>query len=211
MARGHLTAWGTIFFKLAASDGWNGAYKGMEPRERDRRVIDRVVNGDGEAFEMLVGWHEKPLYNFVIGHGLDVEGAADITQDAFLKAYRSIGSFDCRKASFKTWLYGIAFNLIRDWGRRQAVRRKHAREMTLEEGCREEHTDSSDFEMRDHIERLLGVLDSMSQNIVRMKFLDDLRYEDIASILGLAAPTVRSKMQRALKKMKLYATNEGGE
>src|SRR5688572_13952865 len=75
----------------------------------DRKVIERVLKGDTEAFNILVRQWEKPIYNFILRMIGDREEAMDLCQDSFMKAYRELKSLKDRDR-FSSWLYRIAHN-----------------------------------------------------------------------------------------------------
>ena len=187
------------------------AERALRERDRDNGLIERIRAGEWSCFDVLVNLYEGPLYGFVLGRQVDADNAVDITQEAFIKAFRSIDDFNEEKASFKTWLFTIAYNLIRDKARRATVR---AREMKrakseLDERLRQNVEGPERVCVnRDHVKRLIELLDEETQNIVRMKFYSDLSYEDIATITGMNTPSVRCKLHRALKKLRLLAGAE---
>lgn len=186
----------------AATPGPPGTYPGLVDRERDEQILDRVRQGDRESFGMLVRHYERPLYNFMVRHRLDVETSADLTQEAFLKAYRSLESFQPQRSSFKTWLYTIAFNLIRDNARRHRVRSRGADELQSQEEVRPPaRSVETDVAVRDQLERLLGVLEDEDRSLLVLRFLQEVPYNEISEVTGMPAATIRSKVHRALKKI----------
>lgn len=185
-----------------ATGGGAGAYQPGTDGARDAELVDRVRAGQPECFTMLVEHHQRPLYGFVASHRLDPEAAADLVQEAFLKAYRGIGTFDARRSSFKTWLYTIAFNLIRDGARRLAVRTRGAEELQHQAALAVPRDETARIEARDEVQRILSHLDEESREIVAMKFLADMPYRQISEITGLPEVTIRSRVHRALKRLK---------
>lgn len=160
---------------------------------------------------MLVNLYEGPLYGFVLGRGIDEDSAVDITQETFIKAFQSIENFDGRRASFKTWLYTIAYNQIRDEARRASVQARHREEQKrdLKVGIQASMAGPEQQCLdRDEAHRLLESLDEDSRSIVGLKFWSGFSYDEIAQIAGMARASVRSKVHRALKKMRKHAKNE---
>ena len=81
---------------------------GLKPVD-DRKIVERVLKGDAEAFNLLVRRWEKPIYNFIVRMIGDREEAMDLCQDAFMKAYRELGTLKDLDR-FSSWLYRIAHN-----------------------------------------------------------------------------------------------------
>jgi len=82
-------------------------------REMENRIIDRVLRGDTDAFEGLVLAYEKKAYSIALRLTGSREDAADVVQEAFLKAYRNLASFR-GESSFSSWFYRIVTNLCTD-------------------------------------------------------------------------------------------------
>jgi RNA polymerase sigma-70 factor, ECF subfamily len=79
-------------------------------RQSDSEVIQRVLAGDGAAFDVLVHQYQQRIYRLAYRMTRNAEDAKDIAQEAFVQAYRSLGSFQ-QRSSFSTWLYRITMNL----------------------------------------------------------------------------------------------------
>lgn len=151
---------------------------------------------------MLVRYYEQPIYNFMVRHRLDQETAADLTQETFLKAFRSLSSFRPERSSFKTWLYSIAFNLLRDQARRNRVRTRGAEVLQLAQQVAPTAPDiSQEIADRDQVDRLLGHVDLETRSLLVLRFLQDVPYADISEVTGLNPATIRSKVHRGLKKI----------
>jgi RNA polymerase sigma-70 factor (ECF subfamily) len=181
------------------------AYTSTKDRERDLKILERVRQGDQESFGMLVRYYEQPLYNFMVRHRLDQETAADLTQEAFLKSFRSLSSFKAEKSSFKTWLYTIAFNLIRDNARRNKVRSRGAETLAREQEIRAPARDIAEgLAAQDQVERLLGHVDEETRTLLVLRFLQDVPYAEISQVTGLNPATVRSKVHRGLRKIQTF-------
>lgn len=174
--------------------------------------IRSSLEGDLESFARLVRRHEKALYNFLIGSRVDPETAMDLSQETLIKAFRNLATFDRERARFKTWLLRIAFNLVRDRGRRLVLQRREAERMEarIQGETRSAEGLEGSIAGKDEAGRLLALLDEETRALVGMRFYDDLPYEDIAEITGQPVNTVRSKVHRALKKLRVAAAG-GGE
>lgn len=200
----------------------DGRSRAQQDRARDAALVAEVVSGNRERFEELVNLYQRPLYSFVLRGLPDPEAgatrelAADLTQDAFLKAYRSLAGFDPKRSGFKTWLYTIAGNTVRDQARRRQVRAREMARLSREAAAArpEGEADRERVEAKLATARLLDPLDDESRRILEMKFLHDLAYQDIEEATGIPRATIRSKVHRALKKLHAFMTSKapaGGE
>ena len=166
-------------------------------------VIDRVRAGDARAFEELARTFERPLFRHV-ARMLGPDDAEDAVQDAFLSAWRSIGSFDGR--SFRAWLFRIATNRALDVIRA----RKRRNELPLEPAEDEERTWvepaspgptldqlAAGAEARDAVEAALQTIPAEQRAALLLRDVEGFDYEEIGRITGAEPGTVRSRIFRA--------------
>lgn len=169
----------------------------------DRRLIAECLAGRRDAFGELVSRYQARLYNAVYRLVDHPEDAADVTQDAFLNAYQSLHTFK-GDAEFYTWLYRIAFNSA------VTLKRKKRATASLEGVGTDGPLDPDDPSeyvqpgadlIRDENEQLLRTalnrLSHEHREVLILKEIEGLRYEEIAAILGVPIGTVRSRLHRA--------------
>ena len=179
-------------------------------REEESAVIRRVLAGDANAFESLVTENQTRAYHLawrLLGNEAD---AADAVQDAFLKAYTSLKDFrgDSR---FSVWLYRLVNNVCIDMLRKR--RRTDAVPLQTEDGEGEEtelplpDTGASPQELLERAEDAAAVrraMDSLPEDcrqILTLRELAGLSYDEIARTLHLEPGTVKSRLNRARKKL----------
>lgn len=187
-------------------------------REEEYAVVERVHAGDTDAFEVLVTAYQKQIYNLTLRYVSNPEDAADLTQEAFLRAYRSLDSFrgDSR---FSVWLYRLATNVCIDLLRSRG--RGTVTSLTVENEDEEpEELDVADerFEPQKELERLelqravregLKTLTEDARTIVVLRELEGLSYAEIGEQLGLEPGTVKSRLFRARKALCDYLRESG--
>ena len=174
----------------------------------ERQLIASAVNGSSEAFGELVLLYEKKIYSFALGMLSDPDDAFDVSQDTFLKAYRSLSSFK-GESSFYTWLYAICRNCCYDYIKMRNRRMK--KNVSLSEyendddGSVLEIPDTNSrpdviFEQKQARELILEAVASLPEKhreIIVLRDFDDLSYEQIAQVLGIGEGTVKSRLSRA--------------
>ncbi|MBA4062793.1 MAG: RNA polymerase subunit sigma [Isosphaera sp.] len=161
------------------------------------------MNGRREAFGELVTRYQARLYNAAIRLVDGPEDAADVVQDAFLSAFQSLHSFK-GDAEFFTWLYRIAFNTA------ISLKRKKRAAVSLDAGRADGRIDPDDpseyvkpgagLERTEDERRLHEAIARLShehREVLVLKDLDGLKYEDIAEVLGVPIGTIRSRLHRA--------------
>lgn len=177
-------------------------------REEELAVIERVRSGDTNAFEALVTAYQKQIYNLTLRYVSNPEDAADLTQEAFLRAYRSLDSFrgDSR---FSVWLYRLTTNvcidLLRSRGRSSASsltvenEDEEPEELDIPDGRFEPQKELERRELQRAVQEGLQSLTEDAREIVILRELEGLSYAEIGDRLGLEPGTVKSRLFRARK------------
>lgn len=180
--------------------------------QREQEWIARAKAGDMQAFEALILQHEKIVYNVALRMMNHSEDAKDISQEVFLKAYKSIGQFD-ERAMFSTWLYRITTNTCIDELRRRKGKQSFSleEEMENEEGSMQRQiADEGETpeesllraERGDELKKALAQLTEEHRMAVILRDIRGLSYEEIAEIMGLPMGTVKSRISRARNQLK---------
>ena len=164
-------------------------------------LIERCLAGDQVAWEEIVRLHRRKVFNiaykFVGKHDL----AEDLTQDIFLKLYRSLNTFD-RRANFQTWLISVSRNLCIDHYRsvrkeRETINRD-VDASTLMPVARDRSA-YAQLELRDRVQLLRAALDMLPPTLrtaVLMRDIQELTYQEIADRLNVPEGTVKSRINR---------------
>ncbi len=187
-------------------------------REEEARCIRRVLGGDANAFEALVSAYETNAYRLALRTLGSAEDAEDVTQEAFLKAYRSLESFRL-DSSFSVWLYRIVSNLCLDLLRRRQRRPESSLSVEDDEG-EESELELPDESLspekllerkltREAVRRGLEALPDDYRQILLLRELEGLSYEEIGAALSLEAGTVKSRIFRARKKLCAFLLRDG--
>ena len=165
------------------------------------RLIARCLKGDQAAWDLVVKQHWRRVFNIAYTFVGRHDEAEDLTQDIFLKVFRSLATFD-RRANFQTWLTSVSRNLCIDHYR--SVRKEREtinREVDAAELVRASN-DSGPFvalEQRDRVALLrhaLGLLPPTLRVVVLMRDIQELSYQEIADRLRLPEGTVKSRINR---------------
>ena len=172
---------------------------GVKPID-DRKIVDRVLDGDAEAFNLLVRQWEKPIYNFIVRMIGDRDEAMDLCQDSFMKAYRELDTLKDRDR-FSSWLYRIAHNTC------FSKRRKDQGKTFVELGPEMRPTRPS-IESRLAVERALLYLPEDQREVVVLKVFQGLKFEQIAVIQDAPVSTVKSRLYMGFEKLRLILGND---
>ncbi len=172
----------------------------------DAELVRAARAGDSAAFATLVGRYETRLARLVRGM-VPESDTEDVTQEAFLKAYRKLGNFDGR-SSFYTWLYRIAANTAMDWRKKE----RHRRHAPLPEGPEGEDAvpaagagpelATTRRELARRIDEAIAALPARHHEILVLREIEGLSYEEIAERLGTSRGTVESRLFRARERLR---------
>lgn len=171
--------------------------------------IQRVRQGEKEAFSLLVESYKDMVYTLCIrmlGNEMD---AAEAAQDVFVKAYRSIGSFQ-EKSKFSTWLYRIAYNHCISVIRKKVKVIDLVDELPVEQESEEELDGIgllSSEERSRYLHQAIETLPETDAVVITLFYYEELSLEEIAGITGLSNNNVRIKLHRSRKKLQLELRN----
>jgi RNA polymerase sigma-70 factor (ECF subfamily) len=172
----------------------------------DAECVKRVQRGDTESFEILVRRHQNTTFNLIYRFLGDYDEATDTAQEVFLSAYKSIQQFR-GEANFSTWLYRIAFNHAST--RRKSLNSKRQRQITLEDDVvlvdrgADPETSAERKEIQQCVQQALNSLDGDDAQIIVLRDLQDVSYEDIAETLDVPVGTVKSRLHRARQALRI--------
>ena len=187
-------------------------------REQEAMIVRKVLQGDVNAFEKLVTEYEKAVYAITQRMTGNAEDAADMTQETFIKAYNSLSSFR-GDSKFSVWLYRIANNVCLDF-LRSKNRRPTVSLSTEDDDGEETQLDIADESQspelllessltRDAVRRGLDSLPPDYKQILLLREIQGLSYEEIAAALGIESGTVKSRIFRARKRLCTFLIEDG--
>lgn len=172
----------------------------------DQQLVERVQRGDKKAFDLLVLKYQSRIVNLVSRFVRNPSDALDVTQEAFIKAYRAMPNFRGESA-FYTWMYRIAVNTAKNFLAVQSRRPMEA-EQDIEdfeqidgENALKEYATPEHMLLRDEIqETVIKAIDGLPDDLrvaITLREVEGLSYEDIAVAMDCPIGTVRSRIFRA--------------
>ena len=183
-----------------------GVQGGVSEAKVDQLLVERVQKGDKRAFDLLIQKYQHRIVSLVSRYVSDSSEAQDVSQEAFIKAYRAIGRFRGDSA-FYTWLYRIAINTAKNWivakNRRPPASDIDAVDAELYGmSSRLKETSTPENEMlREEIERTVyGTIADLPEDLrtaIMLREMDGMSYEEISTTMECPIGTVRSRIFRA--------------
>ena len=183
----------------------------------DEELILAFQDGDRDAFNHIVERYKDKLTNFLYRFTYDIDAAQDLAQDTLLKVYINKNSYK-EIAKFSTWIYTIASNLAKTELRKIKRRKTYTisdlstddREFVLHRSDEESFEDEEDTLVSGKIlQKCLDVLDDEFKNIIILRDIQELSYDEISKILKIPLGTVKSRINRGRFKLKDLLKKEG--
>ena len=178
-------------------------------KQKDAELIQRILAGDQDAFTPLVNKYQKGVHALAWRKIGDFHIAQEITQDAFLKAYQKLGTLKSYDL-FGGWLYVIASNLCLDYLRKnpppeQSLEVTDASEVNQVSYSRYiagKQTAEADEARREIVKKLLQKLPESERTVMTLHYLGEMTIKTISEFLGVSPNTVKSRLSRALNRLK---------
>jgi RNA polymerase sigma-70 factor (ECF subfamily) len=196
-------------FRVAALDGGFDAYLAFNTPEVSALIV-RCQAGELQAFDSLVARYQRYVFNLIYQHLGNVDELEDVAQDIFLRIYKFIRKYR-GNASLESWIYKIVLNFCRTHARRKAVLSRFFIQPTMQDA------EDKSFSIFDNLADTLNdpaqqiesktlahdIISAVRQlppiyrDILIMREVNELSYEEIAEVLGISIGTVKSRISRA--------------
>jgi len=174
--------------------------------EDEKKLVEQAKQGDASSFGDLYDHYVQPIYRFILLKVSSGEEAQDLTHDVFMKAWRTLPNFQERGFPFSSWLYKIARNRVIDHYRTKKPNTSLEDFLQVEseeflEGARFE----TEFDIKiavTEVKKAMKSLTEEQQDVILMKYVEELEIYEIAKILDKKEGAVRVIQHRALEKLK---------
>jgi len=186
----------------SASIGWELA--------QDHELVARVKAGENDFFEEIVRRYQRQIGNFIYRMIGDYETALDLTQEVFIKIYASLDRYKF-EYKFSTWIFKIASNTAIDHLRKQTVLIRSLSQTTadmeevelqLPDRAASPEQALAKRERREQIEWVIAKLPPHYRELIVLRHVNDLSYDEIAEVTGLPLGTVKNRIFRAREAMR---------
>jgi RNA polymerase sigma-70 factor, ECF subfamily len=182
----------------------------LEDAQLAALLVRRCIAGDSAAWEELVQRYHRRIYNICYRFAGSGDDAQDLTQEVFIKIYRTLGSFDTERGAFMTWVTTVTRNLLVDHFRKTKQDRmtdsldvgtsEHEDAMPLSEQIRDQSLTpdarAQSVEVGETVQKALQKLSPDLREAVILRDLQDMDYKEIATVLKVPEGTVKSRINR---------------
>lgn len=173
-------------------------------------LVEKARQGNRGAFQKLVSLFQEDIYKMLYYRTFSKMDAEDLTQEAFVQAYRKIGSLKDAER-FKSWLFSIAANRCRDFNRKKkfltifglgSSDELDSLELSTHDNSNKVQENMQQEKFWHEVKKLLAGLSGMEREVFTLRFIDQLKIGEIAGVLNKNESTVKTHLYRALRKMK---------
>lgn len=192
--------------------GWRERLKNLSVRREeleDNELVSRTLKGDVRSYEELVSRYERLVAKVLYPYAKREISAEDLRQETFLRAYDRLESFN-PEYRFKTWLLAIANNLGIDTLRRRREMVEYNQEIHGETASGPE-TAAMDAERRASVREAMESLPEIYQVPLMLRYNEEMSYAEIAEVLGITVPAIKSRLFRARNMVGERLTEEQAE
>ncbi len=166
------------------------------------KLVERAINGDGDAFGRLYDMHVDRVYRHIFYRVSSTADAEDLTQQVFVKAWQAIGRYKKTASPFLAWLIKISHNLVIDFYRSRKPEIQTDIDMSATGPEATPALLAETEYTRQEIRQVINKLGGDQQQVILMRFIEDFSYAEIAAALGKSEGAVRVILHRGLAKMR---------
>ena len=168
--------------------------------KQENRLINQILNGEIDAFRYILERYERPVLRMIRNLTANNDSYEDVAQDVFFTAYRKLSTFDPARSSFSTWLFTIARN-------KSLNSLKKKKPISMRELPQISHSNNpskqlAEKEFFDELDDKLQALPLRQRRAFVLAEFENLSYEQIAQIEGARIGTIKSRINRAKKKLR---------
>jgi RNA polymerase sigma-70 factor (ECF subfamily) len=187
------------------------------PLDEDQVLIKKTLRGDRRAFEELMRKYEKKIFSFVVRMVRNEDTAVDLTQDFFFKIFTVLEKYNF-EYKFSTWAYRICYNLVIDHIRKNQAQVDSLDDETVStrDMLDSENVSREDgfkalvrAETRDYVWRVVDQIPLKFRELILLRYIQDLKYEEIAEITSLPVGTVKNRIFKAKEILKQEMEKDG--
>lgn len=177
--------------------------------QEEKEFIEKLLNPktQNQAFELLMQKYQKPLYNHIRNIVLNHDDADDVLQNTFIKVFQYLKNFKGESKLF-SWMYRIATNealtFLNQKAKKNNITSVELQNKTIDNLKADVHFDGNEIQIK--LQKAIVLLPEKQQLVFKMKYFEELKYEEIATILGTSVGALKASYHHAVKKIEAFVT-----
>ncbi|NGY38888.1 sigma-70 family RNA polymerase sigma factor [Flavobacterium sp. XN-5] len=178
--------------------------------QEEEEFIQQLLNPttQNEAFQKLLLTYQKPLYNHIRNIILNHDDTDDVLQNTFIKVYQNLSKFKGESKLF-SWMYRIATNealtFLNQKAKRGGISSETLQNKTIDNLTSDSHFDGDELQVK--LQKAIITLPEKQQLVFKMKYFEELKYEQISEILGTSVGALKASYHHAVKKIEAFVTS----
>ena len=176
----------------------------------EKDFIQKLLNPktQNEAFQMLLSQYQRPLYNHIRNIVLNHDDADDVLQNTFIKVFQHLKGFKGDSKLF-SWMYRIATNeaitFINQKAKRNGTTSEALQSKIVENLKSDSFFDGTEIQIK--LQKAIATLPEKQQLVFKMKYFEEIKYEDMSEILGTSVGALKASYNHAVKKIENYVNS----
>jgi RNA polymerase sigma-70 factor (ECF subfamily) len=179
----------------------------LEEQEFIRQLLDPKTQND--AFRKLMSDYKRPLYSHIRSIVLDHDDADDVLQNTFVKVFQYLKGFKGESKLF-SWMYRIATNeaitFLKQRARKSGIKNETLQNKMIDNLAADIYFDGNEIQLK--LQRAVACLPEKQQLVFKMKYFQELKYEEISDILGTSVGALKASFHHAVKKIEDYVKRD---
>ena len=177
----------------------------------EKEFIQQLLNPktQNEAFQKLLSDYQRPLYNHIRNIVLNHDDADDVLQNTFVKVFQYLKTFKGDSKLF-SWMYRIATNeaitFINQKAKRNGTTSEAMQSKLVENLVSDTYFDGNAIQLK--LQKAIAILPEKQQLVFKMKYFEEIKYEDMSEILGTSVGALKASYHHAVKKIELFMTKD---
>lgn len=178
--------------------------------QEEKEFIQKLLNPktQNQAFEQLLHEYQKPLYNHIRNIVLNHEDANDVLQNTFVKVFQYLAKFKGESKLF-SWMYRIATNealsFLNQKAKKNGISSEELQNKTIDNLKADAYFDGEEIQIK--LQKAIAMLPQKQQLVFKMKYFEELKYEEISEILGTSVGALKASYHHAVKKIETSVTS----
>ena len=175
----------------------------------EKEFIQQLLNPktQNEAFQKLLSTYQRPLYNHIRNIVLNHDDTDDVLQNTFVKVFQHLKNFKGESKLF-SWIYRIATNealtFLNQKAKKSGISSEALQNMTIDNLKADIYFDGDEIQIK--LQKAIAKLPEKQQLIFKMKYFEELKYEEISAILGTTVGALKASYHHAVKKIEAFVT-----
>ena len=178
--------------------------------QEEEEFIQQLLNPktQNEAFQKLLSTYQRPLYNHIRNIVLNHDDTDDVLQNTFIKIFQNLKNFK-RESKLFSWMYRIATNealtFLNQKAKKGGITSETLQNKTIDNLKSDSYFDGNEIQIK--LQKAIVALPEKQQLVFKMKYFEELKYEEISEILGTSVGALKASYHHAVKKIEAFVTS----